>query len=165
MGKISFLLNFFMKLNLVTTSALFLLSSLFIATPLSQVLAQDPPATTYQSGFWQPVADFDASKKVTIQLVNQTKIPLEYGVAGKEEEPSVKIEAGKTGTVENVDNSANIAVYPGISLDPDKPFLLKFEVKADPKTNTINVNIVKAKRGFMGHRSINLQETGKVYLY
>jgi hypothetical protein len=106
-----------------------------------------------------------ASKKATIQLVNQTKIPLEYGVAGKEEEPSVKIEAGKTGTVENVDNSANIAVYPGISLDPDKPFLLKFEVKADPKTNTINVNIVKAKRGFMGHRSINLQETGKVYLY
>ena len=154
-----------MKLNPVTTSALCLLSSLFITTPFSSVFAQDPPATTYQSGFWQPVADFDATKKVTVKLVNQTKIPLEYGVAGKEEEPSEKIEAGQTGTVENVDTSSNIAVYPSIAVDPDKPFVLKFEVTVEPKTNTLNVNIVKAEPGFMGHRSINLQETGKVYLY
>jgi hypothetical protein len=65
-----------MKLNLVTTSALCLLSSLFIATPLSRVLAQDPPATTYKSGFWQPVADFDTNQKVTVKLINQTKIPI-----------------------------------------------------------------------------------------
>lgn len=154
-----------MKLNLVKTSALCLLSSLFIATPFSRVLAQDPPATTYQSGFWQPVADFDTTKKVTVKLVNKTKIPLEYGVAGKEEEPSEKIEAGQTGTLENVDNSSNIAVYPGITIDPDRPIFLKFEVKVDPKTNTINVNVMKAEQGFIGHRSINLQKTGKVYLY
>ncbi len=154
-----------MKLNLVTTSALCLLSSLFIAPPFSSVLAQDPPATTYKSGFWQPVAEFDADKKITVKLVNQTQIPLEYGLAGSEEQPSQKIEAGQTGTLEDVDDSANIAIYPSISLDPDKPFVLKFEVKVDPKTNTINVNIVKADRGFMGHRSINLQDTGKVYLY
>ena len=154
-----------MKLNLVTTSALCLLSSLFIATPFSSVFAQDPTATTYQSGFWQPVADFDTTKKVTLTLVNQTTIPLEYGVAGKEEEPSEKIEAGQTGTLENVNNASNIAVYPSVAVDPDKPFVLKFKVTVEPKTNTINVNIVKAESGFMGHRSINLQDTGKVYLY
>ena len=154
-----------MKLNLVTTSALCLLSGLFIATPFSRVLAQDPPATTYQSGFWQPVAEFDTDKKVTVKLVNQTKIPLEYGVAGNEEAPSEKIDAGQTGTLENVDNSSNIAIYPSIAVDPDKPFVLKFEVTVDATSNTINVNIVKAKSGFMGHRSINLQDTGKVYLY
>jgi hypothetical protein len=154
-----------MKLNLVTTSALCLLSSLFMATPFSGAIAENPPATTYQSGFWQPVADFDATKKVTITLVNQTTIPLEYGVAGNEEEPSEKIEAGQTGTVENVKNSSNIAIYPSVPVDPDKPFVLKFKVTVEPKTNTINVNIVKAESGFMGHRSINLQDTGKVYLY
>lgn len=154
-----------MKLNLVTTSALCLLSSLFTATPFSSVLAQDPPATTYKSGFWQPVADFDANKKVTVKLVNQTEIPLEYGLAGNEEAPSEKIEAGQTGNLTNVSNSSNIAVYPGIAIDPDRPVVLKFEVKVDPKTNTINVNVVKAELGFIGHRSINLQKTGKVYLY
>lgn len=154
-----------MKLNLVTTSALCLLSSFFIATPLTRVFAQDPPATTYQSGFWQPVAEFDTNKGVTVKLINQTKIPLEYGVAGNEEAPSEKIEAGQTGSLKNVDNSSNIAVYPSIVVDPDKPFVLKFEVTVDAKSNTINVNIVKAKSGFMGHRSINLQDTGKVYLY
>ena len=74
-----------MKLNLVTTSALCLLSSLFMATPFSGAIAENPPATTYQSGFWQPVAELDTDKKVTVKLVNQTKIPLEYGVAGNEE--------------------------------------------------------------------------------
>ena len=152
-----------MKFISITASAL--LSSLLITAPFSIVLAQDPPATTYKSGFWQHVADFDANKKITVKLVNQTEIPLEFGLTGNEEVPSEKIEAGQTGTLPNVSNSANIAVYPGIPLDPDRPVVLKFEVKVDPKTNTINVNVMKAEQGFIGHRSINLQKTGKVYLY
>jgi hypothetical protein len=154
-----------MKFTFITVSALSLLSTLLITAPFSRVLAQDPPATTYKSGFWQPVADFNPTEKVTIRLINQTEVPLEYGIAGNEENISSKVDAGQTGTIETSDNSANIAIYPSNSIDPDTYFTLKFNVKVDPKSNTINVNVIKADRGFVGHRSINLQKTGKIYLY
>lgn len=157
-----------MKINLLTVSVLSLFSSILSVNsffPISSVFAQNPPAETYKPGFWQPVADFNPQKKVTIQLINQTEIPLEYGISGNENDVVDKVEAGKTGTLELSINSANIAVYPGISIDPDQPFTLKFDVKVDPKTNTINVNVTKGDRGFIGHRSINLQKTGKIYLY
>ncbi len=154
-----------MKINFFALSFLSIFSTVLTFNSFSPVLAQDPPATTYQPGFWQPVADFNPKEKVTIQLNNQTEIPLEYGIAGTEENLSDKVDAGKMKVIETAENSANIAIYPGISIDPDLPFVLKFEVKVEPKSNTINVNIMKAERGFIGHRSLNLQKTGKVYLY
>lgn len=154
-----------MKINFFGLSFLSIFSTVLTFNSFSPVLAQDPPAKTYQPGFWQPVADFNPKEKVTIQLNNQTEIPLEYGIAGTEENLSDKVDAGKMKVIETAENSANIAIYPDISIDPDMPFVLKFEVGVEPKSNTINVNVMKAERGFIGHRSLNLQKTGKIYLY
>lgn len=154
-----------MQRNIVAVAVLSLFSSVLGVSAFFPVVAQDPPAQTYQPGFWQPVADFNAKKKVTINLTNQTEVALEYGIAGNEENLSETVKAGQTQTLETTDNSVNIAIYPKITVDPDKPYFLKFKVTTDAESNTINVNILKGDRGFMGHRSINLQKTGKIYLY
>ena len=41
-------------------------------------LAQNPPARTYQPGYWQPIARVNSKSPVTVTLVNQTKFPLSY---------------------------------------------------------------------------------------
>lgn len=154
-----------MKLNLVALTALFGLSTAFSISTVSPVVSQNPPAETYRPGFWQPIADFNPMKKVTMKFINQTGVPLEYGIVGNEENISEKVAAGETGTLTTLERSANITIYPDIVVDPDSPTILKFAVSVDKPTNTINVTITKAERGFVGHRSLNLQKTGKIYVY
>lgn len=153
-----------MKLNLVALMALGLASTLSFSA-FSPIVAQNPPAETYRPGFWQPVADFNPMKKITMKFINQTEVPLEYGIVGNEENISEKVAAGETGTLTTLERAANITIYPDVVIDPDSPVILKFAVSVDQPTNTINVTITKAERGFVGHRSLNLQKTGKIYVY
>ncbi len=153
-----------MKLNLVALTALGLASTLTFSA-FSPIVAQNPPAETYRPGFWQPVADFNPMRKITMKFINQTEVPLEYGIVGNEENISEKVAAGETGTLTTLERSGNITIYPDIAIDPDAPFSLKFTVSVDKPTNTINVTVNKAERGFVGHRSLNFQKTGKIYVY
>ncbi|MEB3309603.1 MAG: hypothetical protein VKJ02_05175 [Snowella sp.] len=154
-----------MKLNLVALTALLGLSTAFSFSTFSAAIAQNPPAETYRPGFWQPVADFNPMKKVTMKFINQTGVPLEYGIVGNEENLSEKIGVGETQTLSTLEKSGNITIYPDIAINPDTPFNLKFSISVDQPTNTINVKITQAERGFFGHRSLNFQKTGKIYVY
>ncbi|HAC64122.1 MAG TPA: hypothetical protein DCF68_11435 [Cyanothece sp. UBA12306] len=127
-------------------------------------LGQNPPAETYQPGYWQPVARFNTKKSVEVKLINQTKIPLEYDLTDLESINPQELNPGKTGILNSFGDSGYIVIYPKISVDPDNPITLKFTVEVS-EDNIVMVKIKKSEPNFLGHRAINLQKNGGIYLY
>ncbi len=70
--------DLFMKCDRFLT--LSLVFSLGLAFPPS-LPAQNPPATTFQPGPWQPVARVNTSRPVEIKIINQTDIDLNYDLS------------------------------------------------------------------------------------
>ena len=158
-----------MKLNFQKIA---ILLAIFTITPsyhILAILAQNLPAETYQPGYWQPVDRFDVKCSVEVTLVNDTEIPLEYDLTNLESINPQALKAGETEILKNVGDSANIIVYPTISIDPNSPLPLRFNVKVE-KDNKIIVTIKREQiskddSNFLGHRAINLQKNGGIYLY
>lgn len=155
-----------MKLNFQKIA---ILLAIFTITPSHQILAQNLPAETYQPGYWQPVDRFDVKCSVEVKLVNNTDIPLEYDLTNLESINPQALNAGETETLNNVGDSAHIIVYPTISIEPNSSLPLRFNVKVE-KDNKIIVTIKRGKiskddPNFLGHRAIDLQKNGGIYLY
>ncbi|MEA5532980.1 hypothetical protein [Crocosphaera sp. XPORK-15E] len=140
-----------------------ILSTVTLTVPIS-IMAQDPPAETYQPGFWQPVARFDPKKPVEVKLINKTELSLEYDLTDVEFVNPDTLSPGETGILKNFGNSAYIVVYTLTPPNPETPFTLKFniDVTAD---NIVTVTIEKAAPNFFGHRTFNLQKTGAIFVY
>ncbi|XLQ11077.1 MAG: hypothetical protein KPI85_05925 [cyanobacterium endosymbiont of Epithemia adnata isolate EadnSB Bon19] len=155
-----------MKLNLQKIATLLVI---FTITIPRHILAQDLQAETYQPGYWQPVDRFDVKRSVEVLLINKTEIPLEYDITDLKSTNPQALKAGERGTLKNFGNSVYIVVYPTISIDSDNLLTLRFNVKVE-KDNTIIVTIkndpISTKNSnFLGHRAINLQKNGGIYLY
>ena len=145
-------------------SLLFLLL-LTLATPnITSIYAQNPPAETYQPGFWQPVNRFDIKRIVEVKIINNTDILIEYDLTDLEAIKPQSLEPEQTGMLKGFGNSAYIVIYPLIKKTND--FNLRFEVTVNENDNIVNISVLKEKKSdFIGHRSVNLQETGAIYLY
>ena len=132
-------------------------------SPVSIVQAQDPPAETYQPGYWQPVARFDTKRIVEVNIINNTDIPIEYDLTDLEAMNPQKLEPQQTGNLKGFGSSANIVIYPLVN--DTSEFNLRYTVEMDEDNNIVNVSVIKDQPSFLGHRSVNLQQTGAVYLY
>lgn len=88
------------------TASLSLLTTAFVGlTPALYATiaeAQDPPATTYQPGFWQPVGRFDPKKPVKVKLVNKTDVALDYDISNLESFPPASVAPGETVLLEKI---------------------------------------------------------------
>ena len=127
------------------------------------VQAQVPSAETYQPGYWQPVARFDTKRIVEVNIINNTDIPIEYDLTDLEAMNPQKLEPQQTGNLKGFGSSANIVIYPLVN--DTSEFNLRYTVAMDEDNNIVNVSVIKDKLSFLGHRSVNLQQTGAVYLY
>jgi hypothetical protein len=127
------------------------------------VLAQNPPATTYQPGFWQPAARVELNRPITINLINKTGLAVNYAVTNIDPNP-VLMKAEETVTLENVEPDLYIVLYPDSSNPDSSTISLKYEVKVTAD-NVVNIMIKQAGEGMVGDRSINLQRTGAIYIY
>ena len=138
---------------------------LTLATPnISPIYAQNPPAETYQPGFWQPVNRFDIQRTVEVKIINNTDILIEYDLTDLEAIKPQSLQPEQTGMLTGFGNSAYIVIYPLVKSTND--FNLRFEVTINEEDNIVNVSVLKAKKSdFIGHRSVNLQKTGAIYLY
>ena len=74
-----------------------------------------------------------------------------------------KLEPQQTGNLKGFGSSANIVIYPLVN--DTSEFNLRYTVAMDEDNNIVNVSVIKDKPSFLGHRSVNLQQTGAVYLY
>lgn len=142
---------------------------IFAITIPRHILAQDLPAETYQPGYWQPVDRFDVKRPVEVLLINKTEIPLEYDTTDIKSTNPQALKAGEKGTFKNFGNSVYIVVYPTISIEPSNLLTLRFNVKVEEDNTiivTIQNDIISTQTlNFLGHRAINLQENGGIYLY
>ncbi|MBE9175824.1 hypothetical protein IQ225_11890 [Synechocystis salina LEGE 06155] len=144
---------------------------------LPRAEAQDPPATTYQPGFWQPIGRFDPKRPVKVKLVNETDLALDYDITNLESFPPTVVAPGASAMIENFGNDAYIMIYPtnATPSTPEQSFVLKFTVPVDARTQMVgedNVAVITVTKGdanieerFYGHRSINLQPTGAIFFY
>ncbi|BFM39214.1 hypothetical protein [Synechocystis sp. LKSZ1] len=154
--------------NLLRLASASLLSFVTVAYPLipSQPLqAETPPAETFRPGFWQPVARFNPNQAVTLQIINKSGVELDYDITTLESPAPHRIAIGASETVREFGNAAYIMVYPVNADFTDKPFTLSFQAEVKTATNQVIVTVTKAEPSFLGHRTINLQNTGAIYFY
>ncbi|WP_267384490.1 hypothetical protein [Cyanobacterium sp. uoEpiScrs1] len=145
------------------------LLAIFTINSPRQILAQNPPAETYQPGYWQPVGRFDIRRSVEVVLINTTEIPMEYDITDLKSTNPQSLKPKETGSLKNFGDSAYIVIYPIISVDPDSPLTLRFNVQVEEDNKIIvfiETDIINKKNpNFLGHRAINLQSNGGIYLY
>ncbi len=126
-------------------------------------MAQNPPAETFQPGFWQPVARVDLNQPIIVNLINETDLILDYDLTNAIAE-SVSISPNSTATIENIKPSLYILIYPQATNINSSEISLKYNVEVTPN-NTIKLKIQKTTDINNSHRSFNLHETGAIYLY
>ncbi len=132
---------------------------------LPPALAKDPPATTYTPGFWQPVERFNSAKPVSIKLINNSGLDLDYDITTLESFSPATLKSGESSVLSGFGDSTYVMVYPAQSYSTDTPFTLRFVATVDETTNQVSVTVDKADKNFLGHRTINLQTTGAIYFY
>ncbi|MGK7929959.1 MAG: hypothetical protein AB4041_00805 [Microcystaceae cyanobacterium] len=130
----------------------------------SIVVAQDPPAQTYQPGFWQPVARVNLNFPITLNLINKTGLEIDYAITNIDPDP-IPIAINETETLQQVKPELYIVVYPTSNNPNSSQIALNYTVEVTEE-NVINVQIMKLddEEG-AGDRSINLQKTGAIYIY
>lgn len=141
-----------------------LVSSISLSTlPLAIATAQDPPAETYQPGFWQPVARVAIDRPIEINLINETGVAVDYSLTDTEMEP-VTIESAGTVPLKEIKPPLYIVIYPNSENTDNSEVLLKYVVEVT-QDNVVNVKIERTPDGNQSNRTFNLQKTGAIYLY
>jgi hypothetical protein len=130
---------------------------------LQDVTAQTPPAETYKPGFWQPVARVDLDRPITIKLMNESELGVDYAITEVKMTP-ILIPANETITLENIEPSIYLVIYPSSNNPDNSRIYLQYEVHVT-KENIVEVKIRTTDDGNKSHRTFNLQNTGAIYLY
>lgn len=121
---------------------------------------QNPPASTYQPGYWQPIARVNPNSPVTVILVNKTDSPLKYNLLDGRNEKDLAV--GVDTQLKNVALPVNIAVYdPSPQAGAGQDAGLKYETSV--KNNVLNVTIMPAETS--NSRVLNIAKSGAIYLY
>jgi hypothetical protein len=137
----------------------FLLAAAFsLSTSLpSPTLAENPPAKTYQPGYWQPATRVNPTRPVIIQILNETSLVLEYGLT--EQRGFTRIQPGGSSRVNTKAPPMYLVIYPAQA----ERVSLKFGV-AVTGDNAIRITVQIAPKGSDGDLSINVDKTGAIYV-
>ncbi|MEG3861503.1 hypothetical protein [Microcoleus sp. herbarium12] len=126
--------------------------------------ALSQPATDggVKPGFWQPQAQVDNTRNITLRLLNETGLNLEYGQSGVGLS-SLPVGASKNIIVRVSNRTADIANIPinvkGASTT------LKYDYNVDSKQNIVTVRISTSDGRTRQDRSVYIDEKGRVYSF
>jgi serine/threonine-protein kinase len=128
-----------------------------VLTPTNELIAQQQsPASTYQPGFWQPVARVNPQESVNVNIVNQSGIAIEYSLTTGPMETRTVANGGET-------QLANLAKDSYIVINPQSTSsALKFQVTTD--NNLVNVTVLPSS-DFSGESTVHIHPTGAIYKY
>jgi len=154
-------------LNLLLTAATILATSALVSTPA--VKAESPStettpsiASTYQEGFWQPVARVNPEVPIEIKFINQTEGAIEYGFTGNKNAPE-KLPANETAVLSNVPPDTHILIS---LLNPSKVSFggnLKYDVAVTD--NLVTVTVEEQSDLIIGDSALNIHQSGGIYIY
>lgn len=143
-----------MNLQRLTTTALITTISL---STCESVAAQDPPAETFQPGYWQPRARLDISRPIEIAFVNQTELMMEYSLTTNEAPPR-QLLPGDTAVLKEIPVPAYVLINPKTPLKS-----VKYETKV--ADNVVTVTIKQISDALPGDTTLNIDPEGAVYIY
>ncbi|MGY6530998.1 MAG: hypothetical protein ACXITR_13825 [Cyanobacterium sp.] len=125
----------------------------------------NPPAQTYQPGFWQPVARVDTEKPISLNIINQTGIFLDYSFTNENLTPTV-LRPDDTATIRSLNPGSSIylVIYPDLNTPNASRINLRYSVEVS-EDNVINLTISVIDEISRGNRTFNLQPTGAIFLY
>ncbi|WP_414753176.1 hypothetical protein [Anabaena sp. CCY 9910] len=142
-----------------------IISSLLIATASLNsltVTAQEPPANTYKSGFWQPVARLNSKTPISILIINKAGFSIDYGITdAKAKQPLIKPK--QQVTLRNIKYPLQLVIYPDYNIAGSANYFLQYNVKL--KNQILEVTVEEADNPNESHRALDIQETGAIYLY
>lgn len=145
-----------------------LLSSLFgvsaIASSITPVVAQTPPAQTYQPGPWQPLARVNPQRPITINVINQTGLSVDAGFTDTRRDP-ITVQNGRTGTIRSLESPLYLLVYVNESNASFRGIDLNYQVRVQEGSNTINVTVQRTSSDRNATMTLNVDEFGGIYLY
>jgi hypothetical protein len=133
------------------------LVSVFPAGNLSRANASPQPSLVVASAF-QPVARINPNQPYRVQILNQTGTVLEYSSTTNEFPPR-RLNPNATATVSQLPASVYLLISP-----VDGRFNLKFAVSANP-SNVVTVRVTQLPEEQPGNTTVNIQNTGGIYIY
>ncbi|MEG4285920.1 hypothetical protein QUB68_22570 [Microcoleus sp. A006_D1] len=148
-----------MKSKIITTAAI--LAALGCLNP-HPALSQPATDGGMKPGFWQPQAQVDTTRNVTLRLLNQTGLNLEYGESGVGLS-SLPVGASKNILVRVSNRTADIANIP-INVQGGTT-TLKYDYTVDAKQNLVTIRITTSDGRNRQDRSVYIDEKGRVYSF
>ncbi|MEG3927790.1 hypothetical protein [Microcoleus sp. D3_18a_C4] len=148
-----------MKSKIIATAAI--LAALAFMPPHP---AFSQPATDggKKPGFWQPQAQVDNTRNITLRLLNETGLNLEYGQSGASLS-SLPVGASRNIIVRISNRTGDIANIP-INVARGTT-TLKYDYNVDSQTNIVTIRITRADGSTRQDRSVYIDEKGRVYSF
>ena len=123
----------------------------------SQFGRTEPTIPAIAASPWYPVARINPSQPFTVQIQNHTGIVLDYASTTNEFAPR-RLYPRNTGTVALL----SLPVY--LLVSPINPrFNLKYSVTTNK--NTVIVTVTQLPNNTPGNTTVNIQETGGIFVY
>ncbi len=124
---------------------------------------ENPPAETFQPGFWQPIARVAMTKPITLKIINDSGMLLDYALTDADIEP-LRLAEGATRSIENIEAPVYVVIYPDIKNPNSSRISLKYFVEVTPD-NVVELRVKQIESISQGNRTFNLQSSGAIFLY
>ena len=148
-----------MKSKIIATAAILATLGCMHSHP-----ALSQPATDggTKPGFWQPQAQIDNTRTITLRLLNETGLNLEYGQSGVGLS-SLPIGASKNIMVRVSNRTGDIANIP-INVKGGTT-TLKYDYNVDSQKNIVTIRISTSDGRTRQDRSVYIDEKGRIYSF
>ncbi|MDJ1177941.1 hypothetical protein PJF56_03590 [Roseofilum sp. BLCC_M91] len=143
--------------------------SFFFSMGMTAV-SQTPPASTYQEGFWQPIARVDNPQfPMTVELVNKTGLTLDYGLTTDSPmQAPESLDPGETERLVLSDPEPNISIgyFPLDERNAEISFEYNITIHSGSSITFEVLRTDKPDRVGDGvGRVIDIQSTGGIFIY
>lgn len=123
----------------------------------------NPPAQTYQPGYWQPSARVDPKRPFRVNLINRTNEVIEYALTTNEFSPR-QLASEESTVLTHVPLDANLLINAIQSSNSESAVSLQFDISV-AKDNMVNVTIRRNGREQPGASTLNVDRSGAIYVF
>jgi serine/threonine protein kinase len=124
---------------------------------------KNPPAQTYQPGFWQPAARINPKHPFKIKLVNQTNTAIEYALTTNEFAPR-QLSSKESAVLTYIPLDGYLLINSiQSSLNTEVPTSLQFEVTVSGNIATVSIRQERSDRP--ADSTINVNQSGAIYIF
>lgn len=155
-----------MKRQIVVTATV--LATLLMSPMLG--VSQPSPTGAQEPGYWQPLATVNVNRPVTLTIINNTGIPLEYSARNS---PIQRIGAGgrvvlgdytiNPNAQSDRERNLNVPINPPV--EGYGQVLLHFDIDSTVRNNNVTVTVRPANPGQRIDRELYFDENGRVYVF